>query len=230
MTRNNLGHTRFTGDTEHESDHDDVSLNNRDSLFVAITMREQIRQKVTQVSNHSLNAAADSIDITVDTILYSPDSLKIVALVVVFVPKAGEGGPAINPDENAYYSSIAMIGYRSVSTEPWILYPYGKYEAYYSTYLDVAKRIRRYYFTQLADDGEYGVDDSGEFVAEKFGFNLGDPEFWSRSLIWRKGARIPGRYNFETRGNVKPGYTDPLIVLPEIVYPDSLLLQFGAPR
>jgi hypothetical protein len=37
-------------------------------------------------------------------------------------------------------------------------------------------------------------------VEIKFGYNIDDVRFWDKSIVWKKGNRIPGYYGFQTKG------------------------------
>jgi len=54
-------------------------------------------------------------------------------------------------------------------------------------------------------------------------YNINDPKFWDSCILWQKDVSIPGCYQFQLTGNVKPGDQRAILDFPLIHYPDSLL-------
>jgi hypothetical protein len=61
-------------------------------------------------------------------------------------------------------------------------------------------------------------------ILEDFGYNLQEKDFWDKSLLWEKGARVKGYYLFQLNGNGGTAI-DPL-KLPKIIYPDRISKLF----
>jgi len=92
----------------------------------------------------------------------------------------------------------------------------------------VEKSLKLLYFRHLKRRGERVLNADGEVVDKPYGANLGERGFWD-SMIWQKGQRIPGLYNFQARPQRVGG--DPRRFVPrderDIVYPAELLKQFA---
>lgn len=69
-------------------------------------------------------------------------------------------------------------------------------------------------------------DTDSPFIPKQYGYNLQDPGFWTNSLVWQRGAMIPGLYLFETRDGAQPGYNDLPLVPPPVPYPASIRQLF----
>ncbi len=54
-------------------------------------------------------------------------------------------------------------------------------------------------------------------------YTLDDSEFWSESIVWKKGLRVPGYYNFQTSSHIE-GLNQ--IIEYNIVYPDSIIEMY----
>lgn len=210
----------------------------RDSLFIATTVWQFIDKEVDIFQSYKRrHVPLEKVRIHVDSIFYSPDSLKLFAFVITENPDLEE------KDSSAiYYSGSGMIAYRDSLKQPWIVHFFGQYRpAGWKYYNQVRNLFRHYYLKngKFKNDSDIYWDgrrnDTLEMVREitfpkqnnrvsiKFDYNLDEPLFWSKSIVWKKGNRIPGYYSFETNGNVAPGSSDPIKNIPKLYYPDSLL-------
>ena len=61
------------------------------------------------------------------------------------------------------------------------------------------------------------TDKNTPYIYKDFGYNLQDPEFWDKSLMWQRGATVEGCYNFQLYGLKKEWITPP------IDYPQEIL-------
>ncbi len=148
----------------------------------------------------------DSMRIWCDTILYSPLRTKLFAIIVVRNPVPESELTDERRSRPYSYAARAVVGFRTSVAAKWQIYPFEQYAAYYSDPTRAIRGARRYYFNELAADGEYIANSAGtELVPAKFRYNVDDPKFWDSSLVWRKGARIPGYYNFQTASKALPG-------------------------
>ena len=57
----------------------------------------------------------------------------------------------------------------------------------------------------------------------KNNYTLDDPEFWTESIIWKKGLRVPWLYNFQTESHI---INDKQIIEYNIPYPDSIIQMY----
>jgi hypothetical protein len=179
----------------------------RDSLYLAYTIYEFRKLNV-------VGYGYDFQRVDIDTIAYSPDTLKFFSLVIDYTKESD----ALN------YDGHAILGYRLKTTDPWIVYP-----ILYSVFLDyqnynmVRDRLRKAYFQ------DFGVPVSGiwNYRTKEFetcpSYNVIDHRFWDSSFIWQKNVSIPGYYTFQLSGNGDPEMPHPVIEIPSLHYPDSLL-------
>lgn len=72
----------------------------------------------------------------------------------------------------------------------------------------------------------FAANPDSPFIRKQYGYNLQDENFRIKSLIWQKGAKVPGLYLFETRPGAKPGFLDTPIIPPSVPYPDSIRKLF----
>ena len=144
----------------------------------------------------------------------------------------------------------AVIAFKDSINQSWKIYPLDYQNVECAPTKQIAlKIVEEYYFDKMKTHSEYvnknfldknyggkvredleknmkdmGYnDDASPLVLKEFGYNLQDKDFWEKSLIWQKGARITGLYNFQTKGNVTPEEKDVELILPKINYPDSIL-------
>jgi hypothetical protein len=195
----------------------------RDSMFIVATVWEFIKKQVSPYHYYTVfNVPFNKITIDVDSIMYSPDSLKLFAFVIITDPDVQHG-----KYDKYVFSGNSIVGYRLSKKTPWTIYDFDQYSvAGFKKYNSVRNLFRHYYFGNgdFRNDAEYIWDSTTQDrVSVKFGYNLDQLKFWDSSLVWKKGARIPGFYNFQTKGNVTPQDEDPIIHLPKLNYPDSLL-------
>jgi hypothetical protein len=54
-------------------------------------------------------------------------------------------------------------------------------------------------------------------------YTLDDPEFWTESIVWKKGLRVPWLYDFQTESHI---ITDDQIIEYNIPYPDSIIQMY----
>jgi hypothetical protein len=152
--------------------------------------------------------------------------------------------------DDMFYDITALIGFRESINSTWNIYPFTNLIVSCSKSISEGDQLFcKYYFEQMKDNSEsvnkkfldknyggevrYDIEDETvkdgygdknyQLIFKNYGYNLQDKDFWNRSLIWQKGARIPGLYNFQTTGNVTPDEGNVEMVLPNIKYPDSFL-------
>ena len=165
--------------------------------------------------------------VEVDTIHYSPDHLKLCALLALRITNREEARERMGQKHS--YSGRAFVGFRERLGEPWQLYPFGNELFFgYKTPESVVRAMRRTYFRDLKRTGDLVLDDAGDVVAEPYGANLGERAFWS-CLLWQRGRRLPGLYTFQARYHRVGG--DPRRFVEKemkaVDYPPSLLQRFA---
>jgi hypothetical protein len=178
-------------------------------------------------SKDGVGIKKEQINFKIIKTFYSPDRLKIFCWIVRQIPN----NPDCRFQQGYSFSSSDIIGFRNNFNEKWKLYPLELQKASCSDSEDwVLNQLEKYYFYEMKNhcenvnkkflDKKYGGevrydlenqtvkdgygDKANQFILKNYGYNLQDKDFWEKSLIWQKGARIPGLYNFQTKGNVTP--------------------------
>ena len=185
----------------------------RDSFYLAYTIYQF--QTLNIVGYGYYFQRAD-----IDTIVYSPDTLKLVAFVIDSFMDYTE------KEQTPVYDGHTMLGYRLKTTDPWIIYPFERYIIFagYRNYNMIRDKLREAYFQNLKDYALYFWNcQQKKFEDYSFKYNLTDPKFWDSCIIWKKDISIPGYYQFQLTGNGDPEMPRNIIKIPEIHYPDSLL-------
>jgi len=223
-------------------------LQYKDSLYLVYTANEWAKVNF-DIYNHDLNNsnyATKHPNYKVIRVFYSPDSLKMISWIEIKM----ENGHGCDRPQGYSFSANAIIGIRNEIKQPWTLYPFDKFGAICDdTEGLVLSAMEQYYFFSMKESSEFvnkiyldmsfgglvrydyeksrirdGVEEKNFPSIEKnLGYNLQDKDFWTKSLIWQKGARIKGLYNFQTVGNIPPDYKNPELITPKIIYPDSIL-------
>ena len=142
--------------------------------------------------------AETQIEIVVDTILYSNDSLLCVSLVII------ENHPLddseFNHDKKSkWFDGLAVIGYRLDKKEDFYLFPIEYWSTGNNTsYVGTRRELRNFYFNRIEGARSwYGTYTHG----------IGNPEFFNTAPDYKKDSQ--GRYSFETyydRGEYHPYY------------------------
>lgn len=228
-------------------------IETRDEQYILFTVEQFIKQHFYTFGYYNdydhIGLKLEDVKIEVERIFYSPDKLKMVAWIFYTVPNNKDYA---RKDQNYYYNAEALVGFRENPSTTWLIYPFDEFSANGSGTKDwLHNQMGQYYFEKMAKDGEYvnenyldenygGKIDYDEenrkkrkgtaletpFVMKEFGYNINDVEFWNKSLVWQKGARIPNYYNFQTNGNVTLTHKEPLRKLPVIEYPKEILRQY----
>jgi hypothetical protein len=226
-------------------------LQYKDSVYLVFTAKAWAKVNFDVYNDDLLhsNEATRTPFYKVLRAFYSPDSLKIIG----WVEKKMENGHGCDRPQGFSYSATSIIGFRDNVKKPWNLYPFNLTQAVcFDTQDVVLNQMGKYYFQKMKDHSEYvnkkfldpyyggkvrydvenqvikmGYGDkNAPVIGKNFGYNLQDKDFWTKSLIWQKGARIPGLYNFQTKGNVMPDQKDIEVITPKITYPDSILRMY----
>jgi hypothetical protein len=202
----------------------------RDSLFIIHTIKEWCKNTTTHFDIFKDFDKDESFRIIIDTILYDKNKLKLFALSILDYDASFAD---MNSISNRLYDSRSIIGFRENLNEIWKLYHFGQYTGFvFEDFAEIKSAQRDFYFNQLSQESQY-IPDTNKLnnhpnnrIPAHFKYNLGDEDFWTKSIIWQKGLRIPGYYNFQTDGNVDINSKNPLVPEIHIEYPDSLLKMF----
>ena len=168
-----------------------------------------------------------SAKISIDTILYSPNKLKLFAFVIIRYPN-DKYAIKKSPNDTIIYDGRCLIAFRDSINRTWNVYEYDQYQpAAWLYYLQVQNLFRDYYFNEFknAEMWTWNVK-TQEFILEKFIYNVNQKDFWKYSSVWRKGNTIQGYYDFQITSGTKPNDKDFEIEMPTIDYPDSILKMF----
>ena len=127
------------------------------------------------------------VNVSVDTIVYSKDSLRSVVLVII------ENHPSKHKDllsskDSIWFDGMAVIGYRFDKRKDFYLFPIVFWSMIgNSTYSDTRNDLRSFYFKRIrgtiSQDCEYPC-------------GIGDSAFFSLAPVFKKDSL--GRYYFET--------------------------------
>jgi len=185
----------------------------RDSFYLAYTIRQ-----FNELSVVGYGLPLTRIDI--DTVVYSSDTLKLFALVIDYCSYSSK---------DSGYDGQAVLGYRLKATDAWTVYPVRFYSFVgYKNYNMVRERLRSAYFIDF-DHPMSGVWNYRDKKFETYpSYNVVDKKFWDSSFIWLNGVSIPGYYDFQLSGNGNPEMPHPILEIPAINYPDSLLALYHA--
>jgi len=157
---------------------------------------------------------------SVDRIFYSPDSLKLFAFIVDRErPRSGR----------VTYSGEAVAGFRPRTDTLWTLYRFGQLSPVgASSPEEITELLHQYYLGERFSKASAWIFQNGEPVLQEYEYGPGDPQFWTESLVWRKGALAPGRYFFEFRRTPTAGDVTQVEMKEPLPtpYPDTLIKQF----
>jgi len=180
----------------------------RDRKFLQYTVEQFVKQKH---KGYSVNIYENST-IHVDTILYSPDTLKLFGLIILEKERGQEGDP---------FQGRGVIAYRDSLTDYWKVYPVTDFGVSWTDYQGASNVLRRSYFYELK-----GKKDNQK---NEFKYTPLEKGFWT-DLYFKKGYDVDSLYYFQTELNrnvpTLKRKKDAVIPLLEIDYPKELLKQF----
>jgi len=123
------------------------------------------------------------LTVTVDTIVYSQDSLFCVAFLVLHLHYDEIKGLEQKRDEDRGYSAKAVIGYRANADEPLNIYPLKKHSVIgFESYKAASTMIKDLYFNRLKGIGSTG----SVYEGTKFKQNVGDKGFFKNSPYFQR--------------------------------------------
>ena len=221
----------------------------RDSMYIIYTIKTWMDANFDSYHDYSKdNPEIKKNDVKFEIIktFYSPDKLKLFCWLSI----REKNNIDCSRPQGFYYSSSDIIGFRNSTKELWKLYPLELMKAgCFDTQDEILNQLGQYYFVEMKNHSEdvnkiyldknfggkvrydleqqtindgYG-DKNNPNILKDYGYNLQDKDFWTKSLIWQKGARIKGLYNFQTLGNVQPDEDKVELLTPKVNYPDSIL-------
>ncbi|MBK9247391.1 MAG: hypothetical protein IPM69_04585 [Ignavibacteria bacterium] len=234
----------------------------RDSLYFAYTLKEWTRLNIEGYGAEVLVyfIPVDKIIYETFDAYYSPDSLRIVVFVSKFSPIIKKWENKSWTEKDMDYNLNSMIGFRDSTNQPWVVYPLDiSMLTDFPNKEEALALYRHKYFNKLSEfmynvnvvDTNYGkpyidkvpIDikkllsdnpDPVKCYERTIGFNLGDSLFWTRSLLWQKGSRLPGLYVFQVKNCVRSDEGelwggkpwDSRVKTPNINYPDSIVQMY----
>ena len=171
-----------------------------DSLYMAYTAKQFIE--------NSYGFSGEwyrDLKVYVDTILYSPDNLKVFSLFI---------SNNKNTDDENVYNGNALVGYRDSVNKAWKMYNVERLQiSNFLDYKETKDAIRQVQFFELK-----GMSDEYD---NKFQCNPIEECFWT-DLYFQKGKDIDSLYYFQVRNNFLEGRTN-IVPYFNINYPDSLI-------
>jgi hypothetical protein len=234
-----------------ESDSDLINkmntLERRDSLSISHVAKTWVDSSFMYFSDHKeppFNLRNGKVEVIVLTGFYSPDRKKILSWFTEKVPN----NDGFATDSGYYYFSNCMLGIRDDTSK---IFKFGIFDQQMCEAAElewIINCMSKYFFNKMKKDftriyakyynsyygGNLGSKDNlntDKSIYQEFGYNLQEPEFWERSLIWYKGSKIKGYDNFDLAEWATPSDTitnrDVFIRYPKISYPDSILKLYS---
>lgn len=180
----------------------------RDSTFISYTVKQFVINKYRE---YDVDSYTEGATIYVDTIIYSPNKLKLFSLTILEKEKGEEGKP---------FKGRAIIAYREDQKEIWKVYPIRNLTGGGYDYNGVQKILRDGYFKGLNETSTDG---------HKYKYTPIEDKFWE-DLFFKKGYDVDSLYFFQTELNPNTPTLktkrDGIIPLLKIDYPKELLEQF----
>ena len=189
----------------------------RDSMYLSYTIKFFNDNNVL-----GYGTGMDFMHADIDTILYSPDTLKLFAFVISFIKND------IATSKMGYHiNGQTIIGFRENTKTPWVIYP-NPFAVFlgYENYNMMKNRLREEYFNRQKDQWRWYWNNALQKREAYYFYNVNIPKFWDSCVIWKKGLSIPGYYQFQLTGNVTPDDVNAIWKLPNLRYPDSLIKLF----
>ncbi len=221
--------SRFTVKTNFQMNPDYYTA---DSLLIVYTIMEMREKGGFLLSNPFDEGLLDQFTTFVDTIFYSPDTLKLISLIVERAPcNIGAGYPFQERKENCFYfNGFAFIGYRESPKTQWNLYVHDQCRASsFGDYKTVINLLREYFLDNILICRGVSVPDrKGNYVYRTYNYNIDEFGFWD-SIVWQKGVRDPGLYLFQFKFQSKEYMKGDTTAIPyfPISYPDSLIKHYS---
>lgn len=217
----------------------------RDSAYILYTIKEWSKADWYTFANYTrmYKMTNAQIEFFIGGTFYSPDKKKILIWIGERMPNAAtleiynKDNPKINKlcpgDQDTVCSMSAMIGVRDSTNQIWKLSPFNQQQAVcYDSKDEVINVLGQYYFGKMkAHEMSRMMQEGpqkGKLVGQAYGYNLQEPDFWSKCWLWQKDTvgsyglypfQIQ-RYNYNDtcEGKCAEPYAPPLIN-----YPDEIL-------
>lgn len=186
------------------------SIYQRDSLFLYNTVKEYTKRYEKKHTQDDLVQWYDTTDIVVDTILYSPDSLKLFAFTFVkrHNQMSKELKEYLRPDADYDLENREFIAYRKNKTSIWKTY---LFDATQTNFINPNKEEMRFIVRLLYFERFKNPDFNSH--RKKYLYNVNEKGFWT-GPIWEKNKE--GEYFFAESRVANDDY----------IYPESLLKRF----
>lgn len=131
----------------------------------------------------SPNPTSEELNIEVDTVIYSSDSLRFFAVLVVELNYQAIEGLEEKRSFNRRFDSKAIMGLRNETTNSLQIYPLTKHKVTgFETAESAASELRMLYFNHLKGKGSTGT----VFEGMNFDHNVGDADFFEKSPYFKK--------------------------------------------
>lgn len=164
---------------------------NSDSINEEIEMANTFFDQYTLLYNMAIKNGAASpvrtdeiISVAADTIVYAPDSLRCIVLMIIESHHINLNG--WRPEEQSF-EGRAFIGSRKDRNHPFYLFPMGPYRIDRPDYESTKKDLRNSYFNKIKKRNMYNM---------RYTCGIGDPDFFKTAPDFQISES--GMYNFET--------------------------------
>ncbi len=157
----------------------DKSIYTKDSLYLIQLVKGLISYNIRPFRPENQFDSLTQIEI--DTILYSPDTLKMTAFIVT--KNANGKNPYMERPPGFHYNADFVLGFRASTDSLWRIIPTSILSMnYYKNKEKMLKRYHEYFFREVK-------------ATPKFEYNLDDIRFW-HSSIWEMELKAKSDYYY----------------------------------
>lgn len=147
-----------------KSNYDSVTYK-KDSVEIESILRKMLSKHMNPFQ--PLKQFDSNTKIYLDSIIYSPDRLRMVAFVIT----KNSTDKLLKRENNAlfFYKANYLFCSRNSKFSPITVYDYTGFNlAYYYDYDDIKKRLNEYCFFEMAGQGGYNLDDIRFWQSDRF--------------------------------------------------------------
>jgi hypothetical protein len=221
----------------------------RDSLYILHTLKEWHKINWSYYEDYSrmYQLNNEQVEISIERFFFSPDKLKMIALICEKMPNAKTlekySEDSLNnricpTGGDTIYLMSALIGFRESIHQLWILYPLALQFVDCSPSKEmVLKYMESFLSSEMKNKAMWKIKqegkERGQYELKEFGYNIQDSSFWNKCWLWEKDTvGADGKYWFQVEqygngmGAKICNKCANLIELPRVIYPDSILQMY----
>lgn len=164
---------------------------NGDSIDDDLLSGYELYNGYARLSNRTLNKTLASpvktecrISVDADTIVYNPDSLLCVVLIMVKDRRPILLNPSARED-SIVYDGLSCFGMRKNKREKFYLFPFGIFSTSGNSYELARNILHKFYFKELSGN---------EYNNARYDYGIGEKEFFSSDIFKPTES---GHYSFE---------------------------------